>query len=341
MDDIEHLAKQVFGEEKVSSRDSSERTYPEHILHESTHATRYYNAFQQHTRQFVPSGSHVVRFSHSALERLSQEKVAAWDTETGITSRPGTSAALFSWSSSDKSVAARRRELEGKTRAPQNSLESKRLLHENSHSSQNTASATHNLAHSPKNSHRSTFAQRLALQAERESNRFVQQRIQVIKEHHLRAASKKVDERKRRDHESHVQRIRQKEEAYERALKAAIEEQSSRRSSGLFASLFGSPRSASFTFEPKSMAKASYSAENHPSKPLEAESSSSSLAQPQTPSRTASPSGTQSPIQSPGAFDNLEVLDRPEPQTSHNFLPLSAQAAPQLTDKPQEDLLTL
>lgn len=194
--------------------------YPEHLLHESDHANRYYGALQCHSRQFVPANAHLVRFAHLELERVLQKRVAHWDTGA---LRPGAAPtkSLFLWSSTDRTVAARRRALEHDQTDRQNDAE------------QDSGGVAGLAASAPL-----TFVRRVGAVAERESNRFVQLRLAAIKAHHVAAASLKVDERKRRDHEARAARARQKEQAFERAVQAAIAEQAQKRQLR-FLGLFG------------------------------------------------------------------------------------------------------
>lgn len=60
---------------------------------------------------------------------------------------------------------------------------------------------------------------------DRESNKFIHKRIQLIKAHHSEQISKEIHERKRKDHERHLNKLKEKEEEYERALQAATSEQ--------------------------------------------------------------------------------------------------------------------
>lgn len=195
--------------------------YPETLLHETPHANRYYGAFQCHTRQFIPSDAPMVRFANLELLRALQQKVAHWDTAA---LRPGAAPAksLFLWSSTDRAVAARRRALEHAQ-----------------HDSPGAGASSERDSRSPAPDQGAlAFVRRAGAAAERESNGFVQQRLAAIKAHHAAAASLKVDERKRRDHEARAARARHKEQAYERAVQAAIAEQAQRRRTG-FLGLFG------------------------------------------------------------------------------------------------------
>lgn len=223
---------------------SPTRVYSETILHLAAKANRCYSLLQSNTRLFVETASSkpVVRFADSRLADLLRMKVAAWDESDELgrdwPSGPtyallGTSAAanlLFSWSSGDKYIAARKLELEKKK---DDAADAKPpVLPQKFRPTQ-------------------SFSQRLNLVVEKESNRFIQDRISVIKAHHTKQASRKVDARKKKDHEMHLRRLRMKEDEYERELQAAIALQTSSRHNGFFSSLFGihKPMSSSFTLD--------------------------------------------------------------------------------------------
>lgn len=236
-----------------------ERVYPELLLHQAPHAAQYYGSLQQFTRQFVDEESHrsIVQFSSSKLEQLLREKVNAWnsnDSEARLNSAdrdmtvsvPVSSNSavnsLFSWSTSDSSIAARKRQLQ------ERSATSPSLNGRDSNATESRPSLPLPAPRLPK----ALVMQRLTHVIEKESNRFIQDRIEVIKAHHRREASKKIDERKRKDHEMHLQRIKRKEEEYERSLKAAIALQNMNRQSGFFGTLFGlslKQYSSSFTLD--------------------------------------------------------------------------------------------
>lgn len=248
--ELEQLLEQVFSGQPEPSEPSAnfqERILPENILHSAPHAGKYYGSFQQLTRQFVDGESHgnVVQFSTSKLDHLLREKVNAWNNSSEHEPRPasasrdmdllapttvqGGAGSLFSWSTSDTSIAARKRQLQQRS-ATSLSLEGK---NSSSLDTRPTLPLPANRVTKP------SVMQRLNRIVEKESNKFIQDRIEVIKAHHRKEASKKVDERKRRDHEMRLQRIKQKEEEYEQSLKNAIAMQSNHRQSGFFGSLFG------------------------------------------------------------------------------------------------------
>lgn len=218
-----------------------ERIYPESLLHLSPGATKYYASLQQPTPQFVDvSENSIVQFSTSSMEHVLRDKVNAWNNyadhaDRDLVSSPSVSGAnsLFSWSTSDTSIAARKRILQERTSTA---------------SLNGTASIPESRPVLPLPPKNKPVMPRLARIVEKESSRFIQDRIEVIKAHHRQEASKKLDERKRKDHEMHLQRIQRKEAQFEQSLKKAIAMQSMNRLTGFFGSLFGTSKQSSSSF---------------------------------------------------------------------------------------------
>ncbi|KAM9937673.1 hypothetical protein OXX80_002810 [Metschnikowia pulcherrima] len=261
---IEQVVESLFPSDQIHASnpapDMSRSIYPEELLHATKNGNKYYVALQSYTRSFIGEENgpqhhnSIVQFGQSKLSAQSRQKVLFWDetghenvarlhrestesqAERGFSSRGNQAASsLFAWSSGDKYIAARKRELlkknvdiqAGKDKVvPENPLKT--------------------VAKTPK----SNLGLRLHGIVERESNRFIQDRIELIKAHHLEQATKKIDERKRKDHEMHLRRVQLKEEKYEKAIKQAIALQNTKRNSGFFGALFGHKSvSNSFTLQ--------------------------------------------------------------------------------------------
>lgn len=231
-----------------------ERVYPELLLHQAPHAGQYYGSLQQVARQFDDDSKNIMNFASCNLGSRLREKVHAWDsidsegpnTSKEQESNPGTMSSrsgansLFSWSTSDTLIAARKRQLQ------ERSTVSLSLNGSISNGSELVDLPLPSMAGS-----RRLAMRQLPRIVEAESDKFIQDRIDIIKAHHKNEASKKIDERKRRDHEMHLQRIKRKEAEYERSLRAAIALQSTNRLSGFFGSIFGilKQNSSSFTLD--------------------------------------------------------------------------------------------
>lgn len=256
------------------STDLERTIYPEQLLHSTEFGNKYYVAFQSMTRQFyedenADTGS-IMQFRHSKMSALLRQKVLFWDDKEHEPranipgdepiSRPSAvressaASSLFAWSSGDKYIAARKKELRRKSTLASTSGKTGTELPEPSVSAATkpdvSVKTAPNTVKEYKPPRGPNFTHRLTALVESESNRFIQDRIRLIKDHHRQQAAKKIDERRKRDHEIHLRRVQLKEEKYENILKAAIAVQNTKRNSGFFGSLFGpKPISNSFTLE--------------------------------------------------------------------------------------------
>lgn len=209
--------------------------YPEQILHSAPKGNKYYTCFEQLSRLFIQESSLLStgNLQKLRIHALLQEKVKYWNNESAgapadspiASPRKETAKSLFSWSSGDDYIAARKRELATHQDPPR--------------------VAPPLRVHTPQ-IQKPLFTGKLNQIVERESNRFIQDRIDVIQARHLEQVSREVSERKRRDHERYVLRMKQKEEEYDKALNAAIRSRKENRRSNFFSVLFGSkPKSRS------------------------------------------------------------------------------------------------
>lgn len=244
-----------------------ERVYPEKLLHQAPHAAHYYGSLQQVTRQFVDdSPSKIVNFSSSNLGIQLRDNVHAWDSidsegrnprehepaSSGTISSNSGANSLFSWSTSDTLIAARKIQLQKRSTASLSLHGTTSNGSEGADLTLPTVAGSSPLVGSKSlTGSRPLALKRLPRIVEMESDKFIQNRIEIIKAHHKNEASKKIDERKRRDHEMHLQRIKRKEAEYERSLKEAIALQNINRLSGFFGSIFGflKQNSSSFTLD--------------------------------------------------------------------------------------------
>lgn len=250
---IDGLLPTNVDSDSASESDNAGPVYPELLLHKLTRANRFYNSFQRYTRQFTGDDNqpNLVQFSNSQFGLLLAQKIHGWDQVDPegsyiplVTSEPGkkalikplgsgTANSLFSWSSGEKYISARKLELQNK--APGSPTNKDRAF---------TSTPP------PSSRNKPSMAQRITSVVEVESNKLIQDRIQVIKAHHIEQASRKIDERKKRDHELYLRRVKMKENEYEEAIKAAIASKDlEKRSLGFFGSIFGiSSKSISSSF---------------------------------------------------------------------------------------------
>lgn len=233
--------------------------YPESLLQRTQKANKYYNSFQGLTRQFVDEGNvqpDVVRWSNSVIQVTLKSIVENWQTvdvqgtaestenENGDEYRTlgqSTANTLFSWSSGDSYIESRKRELQFRNSQPNNTATNDGNVHRKKDNSETNKETDTNSDNLKKKLHleipKESITNKLNRIVDRESNKFIHKRIQLIKAHHSEQISKEIHERKRKDHERHLNKLKEKEEEYERALQAATSEQG--KQNGFFGSLFG------------------------------------------------------------------------------------------------------
>lgn len=230
-----------------------DRIYPESLLQLEgiNNANRYIASFQRHQRQFIDSSeqSKVLRWRNSPIESLEGliiEQSFLGNTPLVSSSDNGNSrrksylrpatGALFSWSSNETYIEARKQELMRRGRKVSGNLDNGLTVQPLNQPIEESDKKPETLIdrvglNLPKESTMTKLNQLI----DHESNKFIHDRIQVIKAHHSEQISQKINERKRRDHELHLHRLKLKEEQYERELKAATEEkEKSNRFLGIF-----------------------------------------------------------------------------------------------------------
>ncbi|EGV63220.1 hypothetical protein PSN45_004506 [Yamadazyma tenuis] len=240
---------EIFGTIETYQPPSSDHIYPELILQESQHGMKYHSSFQRHNRQFIQNAGEtpLVRWRNSHIEQLQQQVVeqsfmgSKVSSQKGISktfSRPASNA-LFSWSSDEAYIEARKSELLKRGRKISGAfLKSNDKDSEIEMPEVSSAPLTESLIDRVNlKIPEASMIKKLNSVIDTESNRFVHQRIQIIKTHHSKQISKKINERKRKDHEIHLQRLKLKEEQYEREMRAATEDKEKEKSTkflGLF-----------------------------------------------------------------------------------------------------------
>lgn len=234
--DIELLkVDEIFGDIGIDQDDiidTSVPTYPEIILQSSEKGTKYYTAYQSHSRQFInnESNDRIVRWKNSSIENInstiveqlflgSSGRSAKISKEKKNYVRP-TSSALFSWSSTDEYIERRKRELRLKGKKI-NGDDKEMVKKEEDPDTTEDLNSIHKLGINPPNN---KIMVQLSQVVDNESSQFIHERIQIIKQHHSQKINEMISERKRKDHEIHLQRLKQKEEEYERELKMALDD---------------------------------------------------------------------------------------------------------------------
>lgn len=257
---LQELLDIIFKETPIPL-DKTDNTpeYPESLLQQTQKANKYYYSFQGLTKQFVDEGnvqSDVVRWSNSIVQVTLKSIVENWQTvdvqgttessenENGDEHRTlvqSTANTLFSWSSGDSYIESRKRELQFRNNQLNNTTASNGSVQRKKDNSEANKGIDINSDNLKKKLHleipKESITNKLNRIVDRESNKFIHKRIQLIKAHHSEQISKEIHERKRKDHEKHLNKLKEKEEEYERALQEATSDQG--KQNGFFGSLFG------------------------------------------------------------------------------------------------------
>lgn len=243
--DIEILTSVLFDNVDIHPENPQSVEYPEALLQTTDNANKYYNGFQRYTRQFIETDTGgVVRWHDSKLEATERQIVESWlGTEvnkrtTQDKKQPSAAISkankLFKWSSGDAYIFARKHELKMKKGAIElNGVDVSTEANSETNKSQGSDNKSAIKIQVPGES----VTNNLNRAIEIESNNFIHARIQKIKAHHSEAIEKQIHERKKVDHELHLQRLRLKEEEYERAMEASLAAQ--QKQPGFLGSLFG------------------------------------------------------------------------------------------------------
>ncbi|CAH2354127.1 hypothetical protein CLIB1423_14S02718 [[Candida] railenensis] len=255
--DIASLGEKLFQtsidlQESTSATPRTPYTYPEAILQQTDNANRYYFQFQSFQRQFIQedqdslnksmrwsSKSKIQQTSKKIIEDwlISEQKGRTIETENEV-KKVSPANTLFSWSSGDSYIQERRRQIEERKRkskhaaAAANGTTTKTVNEKKPENDKELTSKTVKKKAAPKES----IASKLNRTIEAESNKFIHARIQKIKAHHNEQISKKIHERKRKDHENHLMRLKLKEEEYEKGL---LLNANSKQGGGFFGTIFG------------------------------------------------------------------------------------------------------
>lgn len=244
------LINNLFQEDQnILNPQPRENVYPELLLQENSNVNRYYNYFQRNSRQFIDdtSDGKVVRWTDSSIEILTKLIIESWingDSEHSenlklkqeskkLAVSPPTG--LFSWSSGDSYIQARRKAIQDTEYRADEIISSK---NESLNDDSNTNESSNKFSNIKFTTSNKSITNQLNYVVEIEANKFIHARIQVIKAHHNEQMSRQIHERKRKDHEITLQKLKQKEEESETLLREATNEQNS-KNNGFFGSLFG------------------------------------------------------------------------------------------------------
>lgn len=230
MMDTEQALEEVFvGYNSASVPDQT--PYAEELLQKAPNSNRLYASFQSYNKQFVESTNPIVRWNNSQIEATSRLVIDSWDAsdkKSGENEKRNKNTALFSWSSSDAYIEARKRELQlqrGEFVAP---------TPKNTDPQMPKEFVSAGITIIPPSE---SITNKLTRVVDMEANKFIHSRIQAIKAHHTDQMNKQMHARKIRDHETQLKKLKLKEDEYERQLQALSLEH--KNGPGFFNTLFG------------------------------------------------------------------------------------------------------
>lgn len=263
--DVPNLLDTLFEEVTLPDPTKPEpnlRLYPEIILQKSEKGNKLYASFQRYSPQFIKEveetdKKQVLRWRNSNIESVQQIILDSWIAQnSGMSSvsdrdnfkltksvlTTGRANKLFVWSSSDSYIQEKKRQLqlrkstEGKpssqSHKPSAPAEDKPVETDAKFST--LQSELHLRLSTEK------VNNKLSKSIEIEANKFIHARIQKIRDHHSEQMTKQINERKRKDHEIYLQRLKLKEEEYEKSIRQdQDQDQVGTKKLNFFETLFG------------------------------------------------------------------------------------------------------
>ncbi|KAI5964179.1 uncharacterized protein KGF55_002121 [Candida pseudojiufengensis] len=264
--DIEEALKSLFnitetnnGESNSISNDGhGQNQYPESILQTSKKGNKLYNSFQSLSPQFLNTESNsnnrtqVIRWHNSNLETVQHLILGNWLEQNSASASTSKSPhdkskatlsrranKLFIWASSDEYIEERKKQLKRIRRGSE--LQDQTKTHITNDSDLNQTDENIKASRLQKKLKLKFDDQksvnRLAHTIENESNKFIHSRIQKIRLHHSEQIEKQINERKKRDYEEYLRKLKLKEEEYEKSLRQDTANAGSK--GNFFGNLFG------------------------------------------------------------------------------------------------------
>lgn len=215
------IIKQLFDDNDMKTTENNKpmvaKTYPESLLQDEPNATRYYNDLQRYTPQLLKKDgtNSIVRWVDSHIQVSQRVVVDSW---AGVSlsqgalkkKQPLKANKLFKWASSDAYAEQIKRDYMIKTGAIDPTI----LNDVDGHQQDKAPPGILNLVVNPKLSQQ--VFEKLTHLIELEANRFVRIRIEKKRLQLTEAMAHQISERKRKDHENHLMRLKLREEEYER-----------------------------------------------------------------------------------------------------------------------------
>ncbi|KAI5967971.1 hypothetical protein CANMA_002739 [Candida margitis] len=259
--DVTDLLDSLFKDVRISEPtevDTDLRLYPEIILQKSEKGNKLYASFQRYSPQFIKDGTdrnQVLRWRDSNIESAQRIILDSWIAQnSGVNSTSnkdssklsksisttGRANKLFVWSSSDSYIEEKKRLLQLRRGLEGKASQSHKPNIPNEDKPVETDAKLEGLQ---KQLHLKLTLNKvnntLSKKIEIEANKFIHARIQKIRNHHSEQMMKQINDRKRKDHEVYLQRLKLKEEEYEKSLRQDQDNGSSTKKSNFFGTLFG------------------------------------------------------------------------------------------------------
>lgn len=260
--DVPDLLNILFQDVLITNPTESEtdlRLYPEIILQKSEKGNKLYASFQRHSPQFIKEvdggeKKQVLRWRNSNIESAQRIILDSWIAQnSGMNSTSnkdsskiskslsstGRANKLFVWSSSDSYIEEKKRQLQLRKGMEGKISQSHKAAVETEEKPVETDTKLETLR---KQLHLKlsldAINNKLSKKIEIEANRFIHSRIQKIRNHHSEQMMKQINERKRKDHEMYLQRLKLKEEEYENSLRQDQDHVNTKKLN-FFGNLFG------------------------------------------------------------------------------------------------------
>lgn len=243
------LASTLFNDTSSNTLNLSSNTYPEALLQHNGTAVKYYHNLEASFPSFIhasKNSSSVLPWKSSRLHIKQNSVISKWsdstptplpDRELTKTSISNTSH-LFSWSSSDASIEERKKQLRV-IRGAAASIPDRRIAapieEAQSASEPPLAVGSRELLDSARRPNTKPLSQLLNLVVDKEANQFIEDRVQATRVMRAEQALRELNERRLKDHELHLNKVRMKEAQDEREIFAATAES---KNAGFFGSFF-------------------------------------------------------------------------------------------------------
>lgn len=241
------LASTLFEDTPSTHTFPQSTIYPEALLQLNDTANKYYHNLEATFPSFISASndsSSILPWKSSRLRKRQNRVISNW-SDTSLTQLPNRESSrtsisnashLFSWSSSDAYIEERRKQLNGvggiSDTMPVSNM-GKLIAESPQPSKPSLAVGSQGLDESARKS--KPLSQLLSRVVDKEACKFIEERVQATRAKRAEQALRELSERKLKDHELHLNKVRLKEEQDERDIFAATAES---KNAGFFGSFF-------------------------------------------------------------------------------------------------------